>query len=103
MCMVGVSVCVWRGGAGAECASVGPRGDSRQQLWTLGGAGAGAEPESASRASLPTWLPSPAVAACARPPAKDPPSSGMAPSRPRLTEQAKPGLKTSRRPAWLPG
>ena len=45
----------------------------------------------------PQWQPVPG------PPAKDPPSSGMAPSRPRLTEQAKPGLKTSRRPAWLPG
>lgn len=49
---------------------VGPRGESWQQLWTLGRAGARAEPESASRASLPTWLPGPAVAACARVPSE---------------------------------
>lgn len=66
VCVHGGDVCV-SCGVGTECASVGPRLESRQKLWTLGRAGARAEPESASRASLPTWFPSPA-AACARAP-----------------------------------
>lgn len=59
-------LCLCVCGLGAP--DMGPTGESRQQLWMLGGAETRAEPESASRTSLPTWLRSLTVAACARAP-----------------------------------
>lgn len=70
---------MWRG---AECARCGSQRRVRQQLWTLGGARPKqslSQPESGCLCQpgfpAPQWQPVPG------PPAKDPPSSGMAPSR----------------------
>lgn len=82
-----MSVSVWHGGCelgrGLRVPDVSHRRESRQQMWTLGGAGPEqslSQPESGRlcQPGFPAlqWQPVPG------PPAKNPPSSGMAPSRP---------------------